>query len=91
MEVKSYLKLFITYFFITTPFLVAVIFASIPEAITVKPIVSMRIFFIVIALGLYWVLNEILENQFKKHKYKTRLIILSMTLSSIFFMFSLSY
>ena len=87
----SYLKIFIIYFFITTPFIVGITFASIPEAITIKPMISMRIFFFIISLGLCWILFRIIEPNYKNFKFKTALLIFSILLSTIFCMLSLSY
>lgn len=88
---NSYLRLFFTYFFLTTPFLVAIVLVSLPETITVKPVLSMRIFFAIIALGLGWILFSIVENQYKNYKFKISLLILSIVLSTVFSMLFLSY
>lgn len=87
----KYLKLFLTMFVFTTPLIVALTFASIPEEVTIKPIISMRIFFIIMAVGLQWILYDIIDYRYEKFKFKTTLFITSLSVSAIFFMVSLSY
>lgn len=81
----------IIYFFLTTPLILIVTFASIPEAITIEPTILSKIFFLVILLGLWCIFYYYVEPAFKDLKYKTIILIISIIASSIFLIISLSY
>jgi len=81
----------IIYFFLTTPLILIFTLASIPEAITIQPTISSRIFFWVMLLGLWWILYYYVYPAFKDLKYKTIILIISIIASTVFFIISLSY
>jgi len=87
----SYIKMLIIYFFLTTPIILIFTLASIPEAITIQPTISSRIFFWVMLLGLWWIFYYYVNPAFKDLKYKTIILIISIIASTVFFIISLSY
>lgn len=90
-SLTSYTKLFIIYFLLTTPFILGTSFAALPEAIVIQPTMSMRFFFIFMALGVAWIFFKIVDPMYKGYKFKTTLLIISVLSSTLFIALFLSY
>lgn len=90
-SMTSYAKLLVVYFLLTTPFILGTSFAALPEVIVIQPTVSMRFFFIFMALGLAWVFFKIVDPIYKGYKFKTTLLIISVLSSTLLIALFLSY